>query len=320
MIDIKSLLIGLICFAFISEFRAADTASTGFWDATTTWQSGTLPGNGNTLVIPAGVTVTLNCNCGTYSGMHIIVFGTLYFPGGRKINLAADGIVDIYTGGTITGDNGGDKLIIDGNTVWRGNESDITGPTSCNSSGCGSNPTLPVELLSFDCVKRNNRIEVSWEVGSEVQHDYYTVSFSGDVDHWAFENFVYSSGLATYPKTYHESYLDDDFDYCRLRQYDINGTNEDIGLKSITKQYPPNLGIGLACNPCSDNFRFWSENSNTVQAAIRIYNTSGQLEYSTIKTVGNGVHDIVKDLAPGLYFIQFAFNGQEQTLMGSLIP
>lgn len=222
-------------------YGAIDTASNGTWNSSGTWSSGTTPGSNDTLYIPAGVTVNVNCNCGTYSNMHIIVFGTLNFPGGRKINLSSNGLVDVYTGGTITGSNNGDKINIDGSSVWTGSQADINGPSSCNSSGCNSNPTLPVELLWFNGAFSANgeAVILKWATATETSNDYFTVEASVDRENWGMVGFVKGYGNTTEMQQY-EVRLDardvQPLSYFRLNQTDFNGQQEALGIIAVEKK------------------------------------------------------------------------------------
>ena len=217
-------LLGMLSF---SGWTAIDTASTGNWNSSGTWSSGTSPASGDTLVIPAGVTVTVNCNCGTYSNMHIIVYGTLTFPGGRKINMSSNGQVDVYTGGTISGSNGGDKITIGGTSVWRGDDPDVTGPSSCGSSGCASNPTLPVELVyaRFNCTGKE--VECKWETASEINNDYFRIMFSRDAEWWEEAGVITGAGNSKTSVIYETTLTlpsPSEMVYIKLEQVDFDGT------------------------------------------------------------------------------------------------
>lgn len=222
-------------FSAIDGHATMDTASTGNWNNSGTWSSGTSPGSGDTLVIPAGVTVTVNCNCGTYSSMRIMVYGTLTFPGGKKINLSANGQVDVFTGGKITGSNGGDKITINGSSVWRGNDSDINGPSSCNSSGCASNPTLPVELVFFDVQCNDNSVEIEWQTASEINNDYFELSFSHDAELWEVMAIVAGAGNAREHIDYEVSFQNtpEQHQFVMLEQVDFDGKRTVEAIRSL---------------------------------------------------------------------------------------
>lgn len=231
------LAIGCVVYG-VPSFALIDTASAGNWSSSGIWQSGTSPGNGDTLVIPVGVTVTVNCNCGTYSDMYIMVFGTLDFPNGKKINMSANGLVDMFPGGKVTGGNGGSKLNIGGSTVWDGNDADMNGPWSCNSSGCGSNAALPIELLYL----RHNRvqlhpIEVEWATGSETNNDFFTLYKSQDFETWDEVTIIAGVGNSTNVIEYqYIDFLDrlSDASYIKLDQTDFDGQVVTAGVLDIS--------------------------------------------------------------------------------------
>src|SRR6185295_13576937 len=57
----------------------------GNWTAAATWSKGRVPTDNDTITIPAGITVTVDIVTASYSHLLIIVNGTLYFNGGKKI-------------------------------------------------------------------------------------------------------------------------------------------------------------------------------------------------------------------------------------------
>lgn len=89
-------------------FGVTKTASTGNWNTSGTWSPSGVPSSGDSVVIPAGVTVTVNCNCGTYNNMSVSVFGTVDFDNGRKITMDANSTLYLYNG-AVVGGNGGSK-------------------------------------------------------------------------------------------------------------------------------------------------------------------------------------------------------------------
>src|SRR5689334_20267854 len=93
----------------------------GNWSSFSTWSSGRVPMDGDTLVIPIGKTVTVDIVTASYSHLLIVVNGTLYFNGGKKI-IMCEGMVVVATGGLLSASNSGSKFEICGSFLWDGND------------------------------------------------------------------------------------------------------------------------------------------------------------------------------------------------------
>lgn len=319
-------LIHIVAFLFCiyyanSTYALIDTASAGNWSSSGIWQSGTSPASGDTLVIPAGVTVIVDCNCGTYANMYILVFGTLDFPAGKKINLSANGKVDVFPGGTVTGDNGGSKLNIGGTTVWDGNDADITGPYSCGSSGCGSNPALPIELIRFNLVQKDNHpIEVEWATASETDNDYFSLFKSSNQQVWEEVSIIAGAGNSIFPMNY--TYVDfnnrlADARYIRLDQTDFDGTTKTVGELEVLDQAnldhvilfpnPSTIGIEISLGALS-SYQF-----------VQIFDSKGQLiEWFTINEKTTKVSHPINE--PGIYQVSLSDEfGNTETMRAVVI-
>lgn len=119
-------------------FAAVHTSvSNGDWSAGSTWDSGTAPSCGDTIIISSGTTVSVNsmiyldaCGLPTF----ILIEGTLRFASGKKMYLTANSGVTVTSGGQILAGSGGGKganvIEIDGAPVWNSSDGDITQPTT----------------------------------------------------------------------------------------------------------------------------------------------------------------------------------------------
>ena len=300
----------------IASFATIDTASAGNWSSYGIWQSGTIPANGDTLVIPAGVSVDVNCNCGTYSNMHIIVFGTINFPGGRKINLSANGLVDVYSGGTVTGSNNGDKLNINGTAVWTGSQTDITGPSSCTSSGCSANPTLPVELLLFECfaTERNNVI-FTWSTATESNNDYFTVYGSESLDDWKplfdHSGVGNSIDLVEYEVSYR---LEGKYQYYQLEQNDLDGETKKLSIAHCDLKMS-DMPVQLLSHPSVGEISL--KGMHHMTSEVEIYGSAGNL--LRVTSAENNERVTVSGLSAGYYVVKVMSEGDTITLKAAVL-
>jgi hypothetical protein len=157
------------------------SSGNGIWDDPTTWRPSSVPQNGDTIIIESGDIITVNCNCGVYTDLTVLVYGRLYYNNGKKLRM--DGASNVLVYGSMGGGNGGSKLIIGGNTVFDGNDPDITNNSLCDLSGCASDP-LPIELAYFKVENIDNKAYVKWETLSEINIDYFIIEKSHDSELW----------------------------------------------------------------------------------------------------------------------------------------
>ena len=109
------------------------------------------------------MTVTVNANNLADIG-NLNIFGTLQFTNGSKIDLAATSLVNVYGGGSITGGNGGAKLVFP-SASYAGSFS-TTGPFYFSNVGSGTG-LLPLTLVSFYCSRQNQEVILYWRTENE---------------------------------------------------------------------------------------------------------------------------------------------------------
>lgn len=130
------LLLAVLFISYGIGYATVVTAvSSNKWTSGSTWDTGTSPSCGDTIVIPSGVTVTVDvqinldvCPDPTF----ILVEGTLDFKNGKKIYMSTGSGVTIAGSGQITGGGGGSANVINigGTDVWNSGSGDITTPTT----------------------------------------------------------------------------------------------------------------------------------------------------------------------------------------------
>lgn len=224
-----TLLLLLVSFGLMAHDT---TATSGYWNSKSTWSSDTRPSHFDTLVIAVDDTVTVNCNCGTYDSMYVKVYGTLYFPGGRKINMDAYGVIEVLEFGQIIGTNYGDKIYINHIKKWGGNQLPVLGYTLLCDAG---NP-LPIELKSVDVELNKNIIDLKLVTASEFQNDYFGVDISDDGKEWSRVHTFNGAYYSTSERTYNEQFVINGVHsriYLRITQYDYDGGSEEIFITYI---------------------------------------------------------------------------------------
>ncbi len=155
-----------VALLLISMYATAGSCTangTGNWETPGTWSCGHVPGAGDDATIGAGITVTVNVNNLATIG-NLDIFGTLQFTNGAKLNLAAASVVNIYSGGSITGGNGGAKLVFP-SASYAGPFS-TTGPFFFSNGGSGTG-LLPLTLASFYGSQQNQEVVLCWRTENE---------------------------------------------------------------------------------------------------------------------------------------------------------
>jgi hypothetical protein len=192
--------------------------------------------------------------------MFIEIYGTLYFENGQKISLDENGMVNIYFGGLVNGANGGSKIVVDGVSMWDGNDADIVGPSSIDINGLDTSGLLPITLIDFSVNNTHNINKLTWTTSSEINNDYFIVESSVDGFIWDHVGITNGSGNSNVNVNY--SYGDDTYkdviNYYRLTQVDYDGKFETFNTISV------------------NNIR----HSKSVER-VDYYNTMGQLLFTT---------------------------------------
>lgn len=243
------LLSALFIFSGNDSFATIYTAVTGNFNQSSTWTdpdgNSHTPGNGDTLLIPVGVTVTITAQEGTFSDMRIHVKGQLDFQNGKKLNLSSNGIVDVAQGGSLTGNTNGQgtRIQIGNSVVWTG--SDITAVNeayTCVVSGCGNGQliaALPIELLYFNAKEVDGLFIANWATAAEKNNDYFSLDFSPNGQDWIEHAIESGSGNSNSEQYYsieiNSLHSTERMNYVRLSQTDFDGTNEIVATQVLER-------------------------------------------------------------------------------------
>jgi Secretion system C-terminal sorting domain/G8 domain len=286
----------LLLISIYAKAGSCSANGTGDWETPGTWSCGHVPGAGDDATIGAGMIVTVNANNLANIG-NLFVFGTLQFTNGSKINLAATSAVDVYSGGSITGGNGGAKLVFP-DASYAGPFS-TTGPFFFSDLGSGSG-LLPLTLVSFNSSRQNQEIILYWRTENEENINSFEIESKDGNSDW--QTIKTISSMAADEGGYSYTFIDytkmNGDRYYRLKIIDRDGkyvyskvlfnTSGQAGKISITPTLV-NSSINVTL-PASG------------RAQVSIYNTSGQL----VKTLvtGTEVFNIdVSGLRRGEYFL-----------------
>jgi hypothetical protein len=229
-------------FSFIFSFAApVNTASTGNWNNTSTWNLGRLPIDGDTLVIPTGVIVTVDANImNTSNNFYIKVVGELHFNGG-KLDMGVNSKILVYTSATITGSSASDVLRINSVDKFKGSQSAIVGPAFATSSTsvapngftASTNAALPVVFIGFNVARQDNDVLIQWSTAQEINSARYEVERSEDGAMWSSIATLAAAGNSNTIQSY--SFTDRNVakGYYRIKQVDQDGRFTYTAVKAI---------------------------------------------------------------------------------------
>jgi hypothetical protein len=273
---------------------------TGDWETPGTWSCGHVPGAGDDATIGAGIIVTVNANNLANIG-NLDIFGTLQFTNGSKINLTAASVVNVYSGGSITGGNGGAKLVFP-SASYAGPFS-TTGPFYFTDNGSGTG-ILPLTLVSFYSSQQNQEIILYWRTENEENINSFEIESkrNGNSDWQALEMIP---SMAANESGYSYTFIDhtkmNGDRYYRLKIIDRDGKYAYSKVLFITSSQTGTLSV----NPTLVYSSMIVNLPTSDQAQVSIFNTSG-LPVKTLISESKVFNIDVSGLNRGEYFLSIS--------------
>ncbi|OQP47123.1 hypothetical protein A4H97_06315 [Niastella yeongjuensis] len=229
----KALLVTLFTLLMATTLMATrKTATNGSWTSSSTWSPAGAPADGDTLIIPSGVTVTVSGN-NKLDKIVIIVSGVLDLSTNGKLDLDDKSKIFVQTGGKIIGNGNSDQIKLGSDIKWKGGDPPVIGPKYADDGTSGFEPwsVLAASFQSFYVTRQGANVQLSWSTISELNNAYYAIERSTDSRTWKQIGTVSGAGTASVVTKY--SYTDnnitDAVDYYRIRQVDkIGGVSYSI--------------------------------------------------------------------------------------------
>ena len=260
----------------------------GDWSNSNTWSCGTIPTCGDSIIIPAGKTVTIsnqqNYTCGL--PIQILIYGNLKFITGNKLTLPCNSQITVFAGGFIipgSGGSGNSNLIDICNTVvWSSGMGTLSGP---NCLPCFST-VLPIELLTFSGKIIDEAVELFWSTLTESKSNYFDIEKSTDGSHFEYLFTIpskstngNSSTQLYYTAT--DGSINENTTYYRLKHVDTDGEFTMSKLISVNYLKAKNLSFIIYPNPSDGNFNAEiSGINNKEKITILLTDKSGKLIFS----------------------------------------
>lgn len=295
--------VALLLISIYAKAGSCSANGTGNWETPGNWSCGHVPGAGDDVTIGAGITITVNANNLANIG-NLDIFGTLDFTNGSKIDLGASSLVNIYLGGSITGGNGGAKLVFP-SASYSGPFS-TTGPFYYSNSGSGAG-LLPLTLVSFYSSQQNQDVILYWRTENEENIHSFEIESSGNGNSdWLPVEILPS--MAADASGYSYSFIDhtkmNGDRYYRLKVVNKDGKYAYSKVLFITSGQTGTISVTPTLVYGSMNVTLPVSGPTQVS----IYNTYGQL----VKTQITGSEEFnidVSRLTRGEYFLQ-VFQGK----------
>jgi hypothetical protein len=281
-------------------------AGGGNWNAAGTWNLGRVPICGDTIVIPAGVTVHVAANVSLDAGgcapVTIQVAGRLTFANGRKIRLSAGGCMQISLTGQInpSGAGGGNSELIEinGQDWWQAADGVLNGTLTGVFLGCGV--ALPVELVDYSIEYINDAAEIVFTTASERELDYFVIEVSRDGSYWQELGTVDATGTTTTETSYRftDKSPFNGVSYYRLSEVDVNGVNMELNV--LVGNY---TAVKYLLYPVPVNKTMFLEGAYLEESNIKVINSVGDVVNVNSVLFGDKLSFDFSELKNGIYYL-----------------
>jgi len=312
---------------FANPVITADN-NNGRWRNNSTWDLNRRPKDGDTVIIPAGITVILDNNQNLSNAVLFIkVYGTLEIRNGGRLSMDFSSTIIVYEGGIITAHNGAgaDETIRIGNVIkFRGTEDDKMGPaisdatTGASPNGFNHN-TLPVKLIGFNVARKNNDVLIEWSTSQEANSSHYEIQRSENGSAWITIANVSAAGNSSVTKNY--SYTDRNntakVSYYRIKQVDQDGRFEITAVRSV-KMETGNIQVKISSGSNNSVYLHFSQQvrSNVI---VKVMTMNGQVvKQQTISNpVGQQNVSVQSGANKGIYVVSIS-DGQNLNTSGQV--
>lgn len=309
----------LVFLSSYSSFATTKTASSGNWNAPGTWSPAGVPVCGDTIIIPAGVTVHIPANVDLNNAgnplcaqTYIQVSGRLTFSNGRKIRLTAGGCINISFGGEIhpSGVGGGSSELIEIDHVdwWKAADGVLIGDTDGTQLGCGI--LLPIELAAFSYEILDEKVQISFTTASERDIDYFIIESSKDGSYWQEVGTLDAAGNSSTALTYQ---IDDaqpfnGVSYYRLKYVNLDGST--VAMEIISCEF---YAVKYLLYPIPVNKTMFLEGQNLDRATITMVNSVGERVEIEKTLLGDKFNFNFENIKSGVYFLVIETENTKKT-------
>lgn len=309
-----TIILAIFSVAFANATVITAINDNGNWKDKKSWDLNRQPKKGDTIVIPAGITITLDKQA-TLNDVFVDIKGTLEFKKKGKLKLNKNSAIEIAMSAAIVGDDKDQQIEIDKITKYTGTEGVIAGPvradvnTGKNPNGFAALSMLPVRFTSFVAKKAGNKVNLSWSTAQEINNNRFEIEKSLDGDNWQTIAMVLGAGTTNNVSNY--SYTDqqvkDGTLYYRIRQVDMDGKTTVSGTQIVRTENSANSPAARVYASSAHSLQISFNGATPQNVMVRVFDLNGRLvgQQSFASASSNISMSFARDLK-GVHVVQLA--------------
>ena len=188
-------------------------------------------------------------------------------------------------------------------------------PFTFGSKSASVNP-LPIELLTFEALKEQDKVNVKWTTVSEINNDYFLVEKTRDFTQFETIGTLDGAGNSLVPVNYqlYDMLPYSGLSYYRLKQVDFNGDFVYYPYVAVDFKNLEEFSFDLYPNPnTGDEINVLINSSKDSEILVVLYDVTGKEVYSKVVITsvdGNNIYaiDTSNKLSPGVYLVTATSN------------
>jgi hypothetical protein len=316
----------IICTQVFSQKKTSIGNSGQGWGVNSNWSPGAIPQNGDSVIIPAGATITVKTNIYNNSPvLKIVVYGTLDFAPGGKLVLGAGSTITIMPSAKITSTGNSSEIIsINGVIKYNaGSTTTVSGPAYADQY-TGSSPNgfntivLPVHFTDFSLLSHQSTIELKWSIATDENLKSFIIQTSNDLVNWKNDvTLLVTTSIGTAINVYSYTYTQplQTVTYYRIKALTINETAYFTEIKSIKPTVAQASPVSIYPNPAGDFIKILSTHAQADQNGILTIRslTGSILLQKQLWLTGSFSEINISSIAAGTYILQFICKDEKYT-------
>jgi hypothetical protein len=181
---------------------------------------------------------------------------------------------------------------------------------------------VPVEFLSFDAKRANEKVNLTWVTASEINNSHFEVERSIDNNRFEQIGIVKGNGTTSMMNTYRmvdniKTLVNTNATtvYYRLKQVDYDGEYTYTDVRTVELNNLEAIALTVYPNPNNGEFNLSIQSTERLITTFTIYNNIGAEVWSYTTTLNNGLNTIPAQLqlAKGMYNVSMQNNKGIQT-------
>jgi Secretion system C-terminal sorting domain len=181
-----------------------------------------------------------------------------------------------------------------------------------------TNISLPVNLISFQGMLNNNKVELNWKTASEVNVNYFMVERSFDGINFSDAGMVFAAGNSTTDNSYalsdNVANVTSPVVYYRLRSVDNDSKSQlsETRIIRISKTELTSITITTYPNPVASDLRITiPANWQNRKVMYEVVNLNGQVAKKIQTANSSQTENVnVSSLSPGMYVVRVSCEGE----------